>query len=346
MNPVLQRYQDNFPRHVLAITRQLESQIMENLVETHQHRGLRLSFEPYISLTASGGRRLSSIADNLGITRQAANAVVNELQSLGYVRRAPDPEDGRAKQVILTAAGEKLRTDGLAVAARLEAEYEACLGASRFEGGRQALVAIVSRLPGIPPGVHAGISTHEPQVRFTSLLPRLSDYMSRRLMDLTEARGHPGLKLSYAQVLTLIGKGGGRMQVMASAHKVSKQAINSIASELQTLGYIERRTDRRDGRQVLLHFTPAGLEMIADAVEAIDALEAELVSPDSSAALPTLQLCMRKLYTHLQPEPHLNTGELHDLATSLISRLGADRASRLGELLMNPTPDQAGWASQ
>ena len=336
MNTVLQRYQDNFPRHVLAITRQLESRIMESLVETHQHSGLRLSFEPYISLTADGGRRLSSIAENLGITRQAANAVVNELESLGYVRRAPDPEDGRAKQVALTAAGEKLRADGLKVAARLEAGYADYLGASRFEECRQALIAVVSRLPGIPPGVQAGMSASVPQARFTSLLPRLSDYMNRRLMVLTEARGHPGLKLSYAQVLTLIGKDGGRMQVMANAHKVSKQAINVVASELQALGYIERRTDCKDGRQVLLHFTPAGLEMIADAVAAIDALEAELVSPDSPAALPTLQLCMRKLYTHLQPEPHLNTGELHDLATSLIARLGADRASRLGELLMNP----------
>lgn len=337
MNPVLHRYQDNFPRHVLAITRQLESQIMESLVETHQHGGLRLSFEPYISLTADGGRRLSSIADNLGITRQAANAVVNELESLGYVRRVPDPEDGRAKQVMLTAAGEKLRADGLEVAARLEAEYEACLGAPRFEECRQALIAIVSRLPGIPVGVQAGMRASPPQARFTALLPRLSDYMSRRLMDLTEARGHPGLKLSYAQVLTLIGKDGGRMQVMASAHKVSKQAINVIASELQTLGYIERRTDPRDARQVVLHFTPAGLAMISDAVEAIDALEAELVTPDSPATLSTLQGCMRLLYTRLQPEPHLNTGELHDLARSLVSRLGEDRASQLGALLLNPT---------
>ncbi|MFO7552198.1 MAG: MarR family transcriptional regulator [Haliea sp.] len=337
MNPVLQRYQDNFPRHVLAITRQLESRIMESLIETHRHPGLRLSFEPYISLTADGGRRLSSIADNLGITRQAANAVVNELESLGYVRRAPDPEDGRAKQVLLTAAGEKLRTDGLQVAAGLEAEFEACLGATRFEECRQALIAVVARLPGAPNGVHADMGTSAPQARFTALLPRLSDFMSRRLMDLTEARGHRGLKLSYAQVLTLIGKDGGRMQVMANAHKVSKQAINVIASELQTLGYIERRTDPKDARQVVLHFTPAGLAMIRDAVEAIDALEAELVPPGLPSALPTLRVSLRELYTRLQPEPHLNTGELHDLARSLISRLGTDRASQLGELLLNPT---------
>jgi len=334
MNLVFQRYQDNFPRHVAAITRQLESRIMENLVETHQHRGLRLSFEPYISLTADGGRRLSSIADNLGITRQAANTVVNELESLGYVRRTPEPKDGRAKQVTLTAAGEKLRTDGLAVAAKLEEEYEACLGAPQFEECRQALIAIVSQLPGIPAGVQAGSSA--PEARFTSLLPRLSDYMSRRLMNLTQAKGHPGLKLSYGQVLTLIGDDGGRMQVMANAYKVSKQAINAIASDLQKLGYIERRTDRNDGRQVLLHLTPAGHELIREAVEAIDALEAELTLPDSPAALPTLQLCMRQLYTILQPEPLLRSGELHDLARSLISRLGADRASQLGELLMNP----------
>lgn len=338
MNTVLSRYQDNFPRHVLAITRHLEARIMEYLQVEHGHRGLRLSFEPYISMAAGGATRLSSVADNLGVTRQAANAVVNELESLGYLRRVADPEDGRAKRIVLTSSGEKLRDDGLRVAETLQSEYQASVGAETFATCCRELETIVLRLPDTSTAVQGGIDRTPPDARFSALLPRLGDYLNRQLMSLTAGKGHPGLKLSYAQVLTLIGRDGGRMQVMASTHKVSKQAINAIASELQQLGYIERRPDPGNARQVLLHFTPAGLDLIRDSVAAIDSIESELRSLAGANAVTTLQDGMRRLYDTLQPEPRLKTGDLDDLAKNLLARLGPGRARQLGELLINPAP--------
>tara|TARA_R100000900_G_scaffold15508_1_gene13604 strand:- start:141298 stop:142425 length:1128 start_codon:yes stop_codon:yes gene_type:complete len=333
MNQVLQRYQDNFPRHLLAVNRQLDAGIMERLVEQRGHRGLRLSFEPYISLAAGGATRISQIADSLGVTRQAANAVANELQSLGYIQRVSDPEDGRAKHLVLTPFGEQLRADGLKVAAALQTEYRRTLGDAEFTHCLDGLESLVARLPDTSPEIWLSIENTPVDARFAALLPRLGDYVSRQLMLLTINRGHPGLKLSYQQVLTLIGRDGGRMQTMAQVHKVSKQAINAIATELQQLGYIERRPDPRDARQLLLHFTPAGLDLLRDSVNAIRELEAELAGMIGDEALHALKGCLRALYNALQPEPRLNAGDLDDMARNLLSRLGPARARELAELL-------------
>lgn len=337
MDQALQHYQDNFPRHVLAINRQLEAGIMERLVEQRGHRGLRLSFEPYISLATGRATRISQIADSLGVTRQAANAVVNELESLGYLQRTADPEDGRAKRLVLTPAGKKLRADGIEVATSLQANYRRALGDEAFHSCLEGLENVVARLPDTSAEIWQSIRDTPADARFAALLPRLGDYLSRQLMLLTTRRGHPGLKLSYQQVLSLIGREGGRMQTMAQAHKVSKQAINAIASELQQLGYIERRPDPRDARQLLLHFTPAGLALLRDSVEAIDELEAELALMIGESTLTTLQSNLRALYIALQPEPNLNAGDLDDMARNLLSRLGPARARQLGELLTRLT---------
>lgn len=337
MNQVLQRYQDNFPRHALAVNRQLEAGIMERLVEERGHRGLRLSFEPYISLAAGGATRISQIADSLGVSRQAANAVANELEALGYIRRVSDPEDGRARQLVLTPSGEQLRIDGIEVASAMQAAYRNSLGDANFAACLEHLQKLVARLPDTAPEIWRGIQATPTEARFAALLPRLGDYISRQLMQLTMRRGHPGLKLSYQQVLTLIGREGGRMQTMAQAHKVSKQAINAIATELQQLGYIERRADPRDARQLLLHFTSAGLDLLRDSVQAIDELESGLEHMIGADALGELQGSLRSLYSALQPEPNLNPGDLDDMARSLLSRLGPARARQLGELLAQLT---------
>ena len=97
---VQERYRDNFARHLLGITLYVQSEIMHNLTEEHGHTGLRLQFEPYISIIGAHGARLSDIADLLGISRQAANQTANQIEAAGYVRREAEPRDGRAKLLV------------------------------------------------------------------------------------------------------------------------------------------------------------------------------------------------------------------------------------------------------
>lgn len=52
------------------------------------------------------GSRLSQLARGANMTPQAMGEMVDELESLGYVVRRPDPHDRRAKLIMLTRKGE------------------------------------------------------------------------------------------------------------------------------------------------------------------------------------------------------------------------------------------------
>src|SRR5215212_3051705 len=51
------------------------------------------------------GARPSQLAARLGITKQALNYLLGELERLDYLQRQPDPDDMRSKRVALTRRG-------------------------------------------------------------------------------------------------------------------------------------------------------------------------------------------------------------------------------------------------
>ena len=53
-----------------------------------------------------GGTRLTTIAARANITPQAVGELVDDLERLGYVIRRPDPDDRRAKRIVLTEQGQ------------------------------------------------------------------------------------------------------------------------------------------------------------------------------------------------------------------------------------------------
>lgn len=55
----------------------------------------------------SGARATTAdIAAHLGVTKQAAAQLVAHLVERGYLRRVPDPTDGRARLLVLTDRGQ------------------------------------------------------------------------------------------------------------------------------------------------------------------------------------------------------------------------------------------------
>lgn len=54
---------------------------------------------------APNGATVSEVAEHLGVTKQAASQLVEELVGKGYVERHPHPTDARAKVVVLTGHG-------------------------------------------------------------------------------------------------------------------------------------------------------------------------------------------------------------------------------------------------
>ena len=67
-----------------------------------------------------GPRRITELAAEERVTQPAITLLVNRLEERGWVKRVPDPSDGRAVLVSLTPVGED-------VFARLRAEYRALL---------------------------------------------------------------------------------------------------------------------------------------------------------------------------------------------------------------------------
>src|SRR5690349_10738908 len=51
------------------------------------------------------GTRLTELARRVGVTKQAVGQLVEDLERMGVVERAPDPLDGRARLVRFTDRG-------------------------------------------------------------------------------------------------------------------------------------------------------------------------------------------------------------------------------------------------
>ncbi|GAY18227.1 MarR family winged helix-turn-helix transcriptional regulator [Mycobacterium sp. shizuoka-1] len=85
------------------------------------------------------GIRVTDLAEQAGVTKQTAGALVDQLEAAGYVRRAPDPADARARLVILTDTGTALCHAAAAAVVKIEQQWRKHLGAKRYHELRAAL---------------------------------------------------------------------------------------------------------------------------------------------------------------------------------------------------------------
>ncbi|MGH3713121.1 MAG: MarR family winged helix-turn-helix transcriptional regulator [Micromonosporaceae bacterium] len=91
---------------------------------------------------SGAGATVSELAGHLGVTRQAASQLVEELVAKGYVRRQPHPADARARLVVLTDRGVACTRAADAAAAEAIQPWVATLGASRVKALRDDLARI------------------------------------------------------------------------------------------------------------------------------------------------------------------------------------------------------------
>jgi DNA-binding MarR family transcriptional regulator len=90
------------------------------------------------------GSRLTELAERARMTKQAVGEVVADLEQLGYVERAPDPQDGRAKLIKLTELGAEARRTALAIFADMERAWAERYGAERVAAMRELLEDIAA----------------------------------------------------------------------------------------------------------------------------------------------------------------------------------------------------------
>ena len=78
------------------------------------------------------GASQTAIAQALGISKQAVQQFVDELEREGVVARIGNPADARGKLVVLTPRGAEAIRAGNAVKREIEARYRLRLGESGF----------------------------------------------------------------------------------------------------------------------------------------------------------------------------------------------------------------------
>lgn len=95
---------------------------------------------------APGGSRLTDLAARAGMTKQSMAYLVDSLERDGFLSVLPDPADGRARLVRLTARGRKVWDALLALSAEAEAAIAAHLGEDRFRAFRTLLEEVNAAL--------------------------------------------------------------------------------------------------------------------------------------------------------------------------------------------------------
>jgi DNA-binding MarR family transcriptional regulator len=88
---------------------------------------------------------VTRLAELLGVSRQAASKLADEMVQRGYLLRTADPDDRRRTRMRLSAKGRRVRRRAAAESAAIEAELRAEVGDRAVDGLRRALLAFVER---------------------------------------------------------------------------------------------------------------------------------------------------------------------------------------------------------
>lgn len=117
------------------------------------------------------------------------------------------------------------------------------------------------------------------------LLVRLLHHFRQELLGAARAQDrYPDLRFSHLAIWGNVGVDGIRLTELADRANLSMAACSEQVSELEGLGYLERRKDPRDGRAKLIFPTSRGRELLADAGREVAALEARwrALAPEGS----------------------------------------------------------------
>ena len=88
------------------------------------------------------GSRLTDLARGANMSPQAMGELVDELEELGYVVRRPDPDDRRAKRIVLTRKGTACVEAGIVTIDGIEQQLTDLLG----ERGHRQLRKLLTTL--------------------------------------------------------------------------------------------------------------------------------------------------------------------------------------------------------
>jgi DNA-binding MarR family transcriptional regulator len=90
------------------------------------------------------GMRPTEVAELAGLSKQAVNDTLRELERQGYLGRHADPTDGRARIVRLTKRGHALQGAVHETSIEVEASWAAVVGDDRLAALRATLIDMLA----------------------------------------------------------------------------------------------------------------------------------------------------------------------------------------------------------
>ncbi len=129
---------ENIGRLLLLAFRIFESIMLKNF-SAMGCQDLRMSHLPILRNIKAEGSRTTEIAEQTSLTKQAVGSLAHELEEMGYIRRFPDPTDGRAKLVRFSGHGMDFVHRLPEAIHNSEKEIAAIIGDKEFKTLRKAL---------------------------------------------------------------------------------------------------------------------------------------------------------------------------------------------------------------
>ncbi|WP_328337625.1 MarR family winged helix-turn-helix transcriptional regulator [Streptomyces violaceus] len=131
---------------LLATAGGLTQRIHEGVV-ARGFEGVRPAHGFAFARLAPDGATVTDLAVHLGVTKQAASQLVDEMVRKGYAERRAHPGDARARLIVLTARGRACTRAAEEAAAEAVREWGAVLGEGEARVLREQLSRIAPRGP-------------------------------------------------------------------------------------------------------------------------------------------------------------------------------------------------------
>ena len=132
-----------------------------------------------------------------------------------------------------------------------------------------------------------------------ALLRMPVDVIRARMLAALHDAGFDDLVPAHLVVLRWPGPQGRRPSEIAAHSDMSKQAMNYLLGQLESLGYVDRRPDPSDQRGRLVHLTPRGAAAGATMRATVEQVEREWSELIGTKDIDRLRTLLQRLTTAL-----------------------------------------------
>lgn len=152
MNSIVKDYQgaaqdlsQSLARLLSELTKDYNQRVLNYLHEKGYH-DIRQSHSAVFGNLGADAVRVTELAERARVTQQAMGKMLKELERMGYVKRAVDARDRRAKAIKLTSLGNNLIHDQLAAVNTIREAYSNLAGTHNISQLEQSLQSVLCKL--------------------------------------------------------------------------------------------------------------------------------------------------------------------------------------------------------